>query len=126
MKWRRQVRKHTRKEREGGEIQGQRKLESRLHILRERKIATSVMCADARTRGNSCYGPTDTAGPALPVLDEDLECYYQHARNYLDKIRQDLKDVGAWDVDPRITAGMGAGKKQISHHPHSRDSSRGC
>jgi len=69
----------------------------------------SVMCADARSRGVECYGPTEY-GPCLPILDAQLDNYYLHVTQLFDKIRQDLKDSGFWNVDPRISAGMGAGE----------------
>ena len=72
------------------------------------------MCADARSRGVAVSGPTNH-GPALPVLDAYLDNYYLHATEYLDKIRQDLKDAGHWNVDPRISAGLGAGEICHTH-----------
>ena len=64
-------------------------------------------------------GPTDY-GPALPILDDNLDCYYRHCTEILDKIRQDLKDAGVRDVDPRISAGMGAGEKDQAHTSNRR------
>jgi hypothetical protein len=110
------------KSREGGdrqrergtqrEIERRRKPLSRLHTLRAKNVALSVMCADARTRGVECHGPT-AYGPCLPLLTADLDDYYLHAKQYFDKIRQDLKDAGCWNVDPRISAGLGAGKSRL-------------
>ena len=85
-----------------------------LHTLRSKNIAVSVMCADARTRGIKCTGPTEF-GPCLPELNLDYNNYYTHVMEYLDKIRQDLKSADCWDVDPRISAGLGAREKYSRH-----------
>ena len=72
------------------------------------------MCADARSRGVAVSGPIKH-WPALPVLDEHFDNYYLHATEILNKIRQDLKDAGFWDVDPCISAGLGAGEICQTH-----------